>query len=530
MEEWEGSQPFEVIGLDEAGQRELFGRYSRARDRSTFDDPLTTDRPLSRCIKVAVESEATTAVVESSYIDADYRSEYSAFYAKAFAHHYDTAHRVHFFASTIENAQIWNLSDEQKKSYVGYMVVRPLVRGVVGRTMIRPPASLNEFVRTKVRDTVHFFGQEVAVRAVPFIQQDARLASCAQAASWMCHYSAFLGGRDVARRVMAEFSAAADPGLGLGRTLPSTGLTVQQISHLLGAFGLPPLHYELATLRDSDRPREWPGRHKGVEGQVARTCCRYLNSGLPMVVVARLHPRRKGPRRLAHKGVIRGRRSVSSADGTDLHALVPCGYQRDDGAPGGVRYIVHDDRLGPYLSVDRAIGGDSEGGATQATWEQILVPVPEKLWMTAEVAERKGCEHLLAAARKAVSAGVMGPQKLLDLFGAGQLTVRTYAISSNRFKQRLRSRTDDQVLISEYCLARLPRYVWVVEAIDRPERDEKRAAVLGEVVFDSTSDDFDPTILATRLPELLAVPRPDDPRFDTYVQVGHLESSGQYKP
>src|SRR5688572_17175844 len=59
--------------------------------------PSASDRPLMRCLEVARLGGSRTAVIETRYIDSDYRSEYSAFYSKAFRSYEDSTHRIHFF-------------------------------------------------------------------------------------------------------------------------------------------------------------------------------------------------------------------------------------------------------------------------------------------------------------------------------------------------------------------------------------------------------------------------------------------------
>ena len=113
------------------------------------------------------------AVVETRYLDADYRSEFSSLYSKTFAHHEDSTHRIHFFQSELDPDRLWDLPIAP--GYLGFMNIRPRVRGVVGRTMLMPPERIRQAVRTAVEETVMFFGQPLVVRAVPFMQQDRAL-------------------------------------------------------------------------------------------------------------------------------------------------------------------------------------------------------------------------------------------------------------------------------------------------------------------------------------------------------------------
>ena len=59
---------------------------------------------------------------------------------------------------------------------------------------------------------------------------------------------------------MAEFGSSVEPSLSAGRLVPTGGLTVEQLSGILTEFGLPPLHYRVASLGNLDRPEDWPAR------------------------------------------------------------------------------------------------------------------------------------------------------------------------------------------------------------------------------------------------------------------------------
>lgn len=514
----EDDQDWESLRLRYARQPQSAANASLDTEQLP-SSPSSSDRPLLRCLEVARAGGARTAILETRYIDLDYRSEYSAHYSKAFRSFADTSTRVHFFTSELTPRDVHELPSDP--GYLGYMIVRPEVRGVIGRTMLRPPPDIRRSVRTGVLETVHFFGQPLSVRAVPFIQQDAQLGSCAHAAAWMCHYSAFLGGRGVPRRTMAELVAATELGLAPGRLLPTPGLSVEQITGVLARTGLPPTFYNVGAANLRDRPDNWPPRgdagRNDRDAATKRLCCRYLNSALPILAVVRL--------------------AAQSATMSERHAMVICGYIRRSGA-SDVSFIVNDDRRGPYLRVDNTVEDvDYESGERYA-WDAVLVPVPEKLWMAAEAAERAGCTQLLAAARVASIAGFAAASVVESKHAAGELSVRTYAISGTRFKERVRKHYSDPNIVREYSLLRLPRYVWVVEAIDRQTRDENKGSdrddnakcVLAEVLFDATASDQQPNILATRLPGILSMPKPDNAAWSMECASEMQISCGQYDP
>ena len=121
------------------------------------------------------------------------------------------------------------------------------------------------------------------------------------------------------------------------------------------------------------------------------------------------------------------------------------------------------------------------------------VPLPDKLWLAPEPAERKGGQFLLNASDRIASAAPhpLPFTPLKDLIAANQLALRTYAIRSNDFKRNLGEGASHRHP-ARVRLARLPRFIWVVEAIDRQLRQAGAPCVLGEAVLDGTSSDHAP--------------------------------------
>lgn len=435
------------------------------------------DLPLRRCIEVARDSGATTLVVETRYLDIDYRSEYSAFYSKQFADIPDSAHRLHFFRGRLTRRTLWRLGT--KSGYIGYVSVRPTSTGLVSRAMLPPPPSIASAVRTLVTERVNFFGQALQVTGVPFAQQDAQLGACAQAAAWMCHFTAYLKG-ETGRRTKADFSLMADASLHEGRSLPSGGLTVVQLSDLFRRFDLPAIFYAVGDLPRPGLPWQPPRAvpppplvpHSPVpapgtwDHEIVPVVCRHLNSGSPVLV------------------------------GTRNHAFILCGYRRvDSPRPGWIEFVRHDDQRGPYTVVTNVLNDIDQGSASPyGPWKTMHVPVPEKVWLPPEAAERKGGEYLAKSSARIAS--VWLPPRpfdpIADLITSDRLALRTYAVASNKFKEQLGGRGLATGVRREYQLARLPRYVWVVEAIDRALRSAGKPCVIGEAVLDATSSEYAP--------------------------------------
>lgn len=467
---WEDPDPADVVRLVAPGD------WDRLRSRY---DPNLVGRPLERCLEVARSGGARTVVIETRYLDLDYRSEYSAFFSKTFAEIPDTTHRLHFFGDEIAADDLVSLSAETTSRYLGYMILRPSPLGRVGRTVLAPPPELRDAVHAAVTDTVSLFGQSLEVTGVPFAQQDTQFGRCAHVAAWICHYTGHLRG-DIMRRPMADFSLLADASVAEGRPLPSQGLTGLQLSNLMRDFDLPPIHYRMGYLPESGQeppvPPHGPDNDPGTwDTRAVAVLCRFLNSSYPVLV------------------------------GTHEHAFVIVGYERTEReGEQWIKFVRHDDQRGPYLEVDDVLNDrDPATGDPYSPWQLLLAPVPDKLWLLPEAAERFGRELLLRYD------GLEGTGTFAVLRQAHQLTFRTTAMAASQFKERAATRGLDDESIRELRLARLSRLVWVVEAVDRQARDAGKPCVVGEVVFDSTSSDASPNVLALRVPGGLLIHQTD---------------------
>lgn len=479
-EAWEQPDPGEVRVLGSLADWDgLADEYAQLLADGGGDPHLV---PFRRCLEVARASGAISVVSETRYIDDDYRSEYSAFYSRTFRSQPDSAHRLHFFRAPLRPEQLWQLPSDA--GYVGYMIVRPAPLGPVGRTMLAPPPGFEDAVRTAVTETVTLFGQPLGITAVPFLQQDARLGRCAHAAAWVCHYCAYRRG-EVSRRPSASFSLMADPSLGFGRPLPSEGLTVLQLLELLRVFDLPCQFYDIERLPSvasapgtppDPQPQNDPTTGQRLPGglwdtRIVSICCRYLNSGIPLIV------------------------------GTADHAFVLCGFERQTRADASdwIRFVRHDDQRGPYLVVDNVFQDVAPDGYSYSPWRYLIVPLPEKLWLPPEPVEGTGGLLLNSLAQR-VAPRVSAAQQVVDLANGNELRLRTYALPSNQYKRGLEGRID-KTLLREYRLARFPRHIWVVELIDRTRRRSGDAdCVIGEAIFDATSSGLRPEPLVLHVP------------------------------
>ena len=148
-----------------------------------------------------------TVVIENRYVDADYRSDFAAFWSRQFVVPSPFTRRVHFFRSEFAAETLPDLPADPQ--YMGYSVVRPSphLDGHVGRTVLAAPDRPENLVLAAIEDEVSLFGNRLTVRGVPFVEQDGEFLRCAHAAIWVCHYTAVRRGL-VARTLTAELRDA----------------------------------------------------------------------------------------------------------------------------------------------------------------------------------------------------------------------------------------------------------------------------------------------------------------------------------
>lgn len=546
---------------------------------ATFDEPQdrfslaeryepNNEAPFTRCLEVV--EDAVSVIIEHQYIDVDYWSEHSYLNEREFRQRPRTTDRLHFFTVPLKLEDVLHLDDvlprrdpprleekedvtrtaqkAEKRIYLGYMVIRPRSTGTVGRTMLRPPPSLEDNVRTAVTETVTIFGQVQRVKAVPFMEQDALLGACAHTVAWMCHYTAVLRSL-VPRQITAAIHELAQRTYGTQRPFPAFGMSDLQLVEVLQHLDLPPFMRRISTMGNylsskySTEDVPWNYRkefvqelsdllvdepngegvgdevdEKGIDSgepddedeadgeatavwfreALTSEVCRYLNSGFPVAI----------------------------AEGD--HIFVVCGYRREATEGRPVRhFICHDDQEGPYIDTPVPSYPPSTTGDDESSWEELIVPIPNGIWMTGQSAESWAAIDVLETAEWAMTmlpgiadelqVDVAEHTRSLAQFiaraEARDIALRTYAIQSEVFKVNYAHRARaDRAAIEAIRQVPLPRFIWVVELMDRTLRDaqirgivdpEYRGSVIGEIIYDATGYDLERQRKVVHLPGMM---------------------------
>lgn len=457
-----------------------------------FRDELLATGPLLRILDIVRDRGCRSIVIEHYYVDADYRSEYSAHWSGRFADRGSLVMRWHFFQKPLAASDLFKLPTDP--GYLGYAVLRPTELGLVGRSVIAPPKELMTARMTYVVDRPSLFGNPLRVIGVPFYQQDGEFMRCAHAATWICHYVAHNRGI-VGRKLTAEIAAMPSTEGSKHRPYPSTGLTAEQMQAVFSRVGIPAFF-----LKTSDLPplpakfpssRGWLSKTGAVrrsrrlrepDERIFRVVCKYLNSGFPVVVLC------------------------EGAEGHHAFTLVgwrPAGHR-------SVQLIACDDQVGPYELIDSP--SDPNLGTHRGKWTALMIPIPSKVFLTGEEAESRARHmvrtdrdlDLVATEREDDDSEVEEPGEFAKLAPQlaelhGPVSVRARLIEGRRYKAVAARQDRDSEAVRVIRMARLPHWVWVVEFQDYKSRKAgQKDTVIAEIVFDSTSHDEAP------IPNLIA--------------------------
>lgn len=460
---------------------------------------------LQSLVRALHRAGAKSVVLELVYIDRDFSAAYAAFYATLFRPYPKHCARAHFFGDDVaeavgrgEPAEVIAALQDAAPSYLGNVVVRPLQHAPVSSAHLSAAALANgPHNEIGVRSTFkfHLMGVELSVEAMPLTQQDTRTGACAQATMWMAgrhfhnrHGSPWFSLPDIT-------SVALNPADNIiTRSLPagSDFLTPDNMVRALRSMGRHPVMFA---------PDPMPDGAKWLTVDPAAIVTRYVDSGIPVIL------------------------GLQKDDEAIGHAVVAVGLART-AVPLGLKpwattssyvttFLVHDDQRGAYCELPA--DGDAAGDYPFRFSRDIrflIVPLPEKVFVTAEVAEliAVDCLNNVSRERVRLAQTVEGigvdwnvDDDFYDRVTAGQLVSRTYLTHGWKYKARmLRNGVSDR-LARELLFSEFPRYVWVTEFSlpdDCEQGDPLSRMIKAHVVVDATGSRFWDSVLLVDTPGL----------------------------
>lgn len=456
---------------------------------------------------------ARAFLFEGAYIDRDFSAAFSAFYASLFRPYLKYCKRIHFLAceaaALTESPTAEDVAralEGQSENYLGHIVLRPLTHAPVGSAIVSTRhLAKHELRQCDIRADyeVHVLGADLRFEGVALTQQDHRVGACAQAAIWMVgrHFHRRHGGPWFSLPDINEVALKPTDDV-ITRSLPagSEFLRPDNIVRALRAMDRHPVVY---TARIENEALVWARpAHEIVN--------RYVDSGIP--VILGLRPRDGA--QVGHAVVVVGR---------EIRAALPDGEKdRPTWADMTTHFLVNDDQRGSHcrLPVAETDRRDDYPWTIESDATYAIVPLPAKVFMTADVAEKLAREYIATViadrqkyverARRNEENAKFDPdlEKLDPSFFAmapQQLAARTYLTFGWKYKRRaLRNRLPDQFK-SELLMKQFPRYVWVTEFSlpgDFNGANICNGKVRAHVVVDATGSQFWESVLVLQIPGL----------------------------
>jgi hypothetical protein len=428
--------------------------------------PELDRRGLDR-LQPLLAADCRAVVVERHYIDKDYRDTFSHFHSKRFSTPPSRCLRLHFFSNPITETELTSDAAAAQEGYLGYAVIRPTKPNCIGRTLIAHRVRTDKAAHLSLcREEVLLLGTKLPVEGFPFISQDADATVCAQSALWMLlrYYS----NRYSWYSEILPFqitNLANQHALG-NRVYPSTGLHSWQLAEALRLQRFSPVVYS----------------RNQYGARFDHLLYTYIESGLPLMITVP-----------EHVVVAYGHASDYSRTrpGTPADFAYSSHFNR--------AFVISDDNHFPYQMLHA--GGPVGPRDSRYAWNQIeefIVPLPEKVFLTAE--------HVQAAIETILKHPGTGIAALSPSLSVRPLLLRLFLTNSKSFKRRLRERGMGHPTVEQiYRQLPMPHFVWVCEIADYAEYSAERK-VLGEVLWDATRNAYEPDgWIALHYPERLLV-------------------------
>lgn len=452
---------------------------------------------------------SVSIVRESSYIDRDFSAAYTAFYAKLFKPIAKHCVRLHFFAVDLTAAlansdpgALLNEMSDARDLYLGDVVLRPLMHAPVSSARVAAaklsdPKTQEIAVRSPF--TSHVLGTEFVVEAMPLTQQDTRTGACAQAAMWMTgrHFYNRHSARWFSMPAITE-AALKPTDSGITRSLPagSEYLTQDNMVRALRAMGRHPVTYVPDAIVNNV-PTWQNVRPKDV-------ISRYVDSGIPVILGLQ-----QAGTSIGHGVVAVG---VERTDVRDLTTMPLMPTQ----AEFVTHFLVNDDQRGAYcrLPVSAADKTAEYPFCLDTDIKFLLVPLPEKVFMTAETAELIARDivtrvsvqrQILVEAALGAGSGWDEDPDFYKILESNTAFARTYLTYGWKHKARMvRNAVSDQHR-SELLRTQLPKYVWVTEfsaGNEVSDLDPCKRKIRAHAVVDASGSRFWDSTLAVNVPGL----------------------------
>lgn len=301
---------------------------------------------------------AKSVLLEREYLDKDYLEDFSRYYVKCFKNSGHKCARLHFFDSEINHTSFNEILkrgaltkkyESLRKSYLGFIVIKPLQETFIGKTCLKQwtsllPHSPDEKKCLSRPYTVNLFGIDLEVDSVAFQEQDKVISACATTAIYTALHGCSWQNEKQIPSCSEITTNAINHVLGSSNGFPNKGLTNEQILRALDIAGFR-YHKEAVDPVNAS--------------ELFDTVRCYIDSNVPIILAAEIYDLN----------------NIKKGD----HAITILGYAKEGDR---LSFYVHDDRLGPFAKAKiKELGGKFQlvlqGKNSEGKWlkpHEIVIP------------------------------------------------------------------------------------------------------------------------------------------------------------
>lgn len=498
-----------TFNLNESDINELFVRLIR-KYPLYFQEPERIKEIIY--LFKADDSDTITMVIESDYVDRQYRDSYYYYFSQKYSNFERNCIRLAFFEGELKYTDFMSdMPKTVKDILIGTVVLRPLNVGNIGHTLLNPhKLKINGYVQTCKFKTM-ICGRKFTIRAFPYLTQDNETMTCAETALFnliqyysekYCEYRILMPSEIL--RTLEESSYE--------RVLPSQGVDDAHMAKVLQAG-----HFH---------PRLYPYENEEAEG-FEELFYAYVESGIPFILGLPQHAvicighgsvdfkmDHHKIRDIVSSNIFENKKiyNISTARLVDEYI-----FMDDNEAPYiistidklTVRYYENSDipyeeeeiekedygennesDLGDNQSKEQMVYTEDAISGMKRRFDSLLVPLYKRIFLDASRAKSIFEEHFLH-----------NPdfiEKLQEAYGDNTwgysednpLVWRMYLASSNSYKDfKCKTATNTDIFIY-YSSQSYPRFIWVLEigTISTFSKHEARVEILLDATSSSNSN------------------------------------------
>lgn len=394
------------------------------------------------------------ALVEFPYVDKMYRDTYYHYYASKLNEYSRDTTRISFFAQkvTMEMFRDHKEISGLQNCYLGFLIIRPTLPKVIGRSALSPHALENkDFITCTTPINATANNIKFIVQAFPHASQDGQMITCAETTIWSmleyfgnkyADYKPLLPSQ--IHQMLKNYSYK--------RQLPSDGLTVEQIAFVLREVGFGTMFYS---------------KRKHGKETFNRVLSTFIESGIPVIGVLQ-------GEQIAHALNIVGRQYDNREDilktpvveniAKDLRIIDFNNIPRN--------YVLIDDNLPPYqlASLEAPTSNYSEKKWHQCELTNIIIPLYHRIYLDPINAKQNFISILTRDILK-----IDNDPQILRMFLASSRSYKQY-ISLNG---QIESETKELILSLP-----MPRFIWIAEISG--QESFKKGEIEGILLQDAT--------------------------------------------